>query len=607
MVEGIVIDEQSIRYLYRFLRHGALSSRVHCQDPHVKGPAGALKSTLVQGEDAVVAFAKEWDGKGQIYISRNPMVAWNQPAKHTCLSFDIDPIYDKSKGATDEEVQKAVQAGQKVLQKYPGGLLATSGNGVLLLYSMPQDITVSLNGTLQPAYKALTEEIAAQIQKEVPCNVDILADDARLIRLVGTKNVKGSPERHRMSKFLFVPQGQAYCVPLLTRLKELAVSPRPKAEVSKEAWEPWITKAMAGVSEGQRHPTLIRLAGYFFGKRLPFDIVMTLLSEFNSNCTPPKTEDELLTAVQDVHNRIKRGDWDAEEQARQAEQSTIEVITFKENSDEYLKQLQQRSSIKTPEIAWPFKSLNEMLWDVPRGHIVTIGSWTGRGKTSIMMTTAEHITRNGKSVLYWSTEMSEKEIKDCYISVATGIRRLHMHNGQLTEQEWATFHGFYPKFMERPFHMNAMRRPSLKELRRVLETFKPDVLMVDYLQRIASTGGGDRRREIAEFTMGLKDEVDKHNVACIVASQFKRPQKTQQGFLVPPTMFDFAECGDIEHVTSVPMILHPVPNQKGVIPDIINPNREETVVCNVPKNRYSGQTGTIYFTVDKLTSLFREA
>src|SRR5579859_4665923 len=182
------MNEQAIRSLYRILRHYPLASRVHCQDPNVKGPAGALCSTLVKGEDAVLAWAREWEGKGQLYISRNPMIAWNQPGKYTLLSFDIDPVYEKSKGATLEQVKKAVITGQRILQKYPGGYLATSGNGVLLLYPIPAH--VNLNGSLAGAYRRLNEELKAEFEPRSECHVDVLADDMRLIRLIGTSNVK---------------------------------------------------------------------------------------------------------------------------------------------------------------------------------------------------------------------------------------------------------------------------------------------------------------------------------------------------------------------------------------------------------------------------------
>jgi replicative DNA helicase len=603
---AITLNIESIKYLYRLLNHGDAFSRVHCQNPNVKGPAGALCSTLVKGEDAVVAWAKQWNTKGQCYISRNPMLAWNKPGKFTAITFDVDPVYDKTKGAGVHQVSGAIRAGERILQKYPGGYLASTGNGILLVYTVPSEITTKLNGTFAPAYKALNEEIKEQFEVFGESSVDILADDMRLVRLIGTMNVKGDPENHRLSKFLRLPKaGQNIGLQILTRLKQLAVTPATKVQIP-QTYEPWVIDALEDLGEpNERHQNIIKLAGYFGGKHIPIQLALKLIQESNSRTKDtPYSDNDVEEKVKDIYSRIKRGNYDAEEEASIAvQEQSFELGTIGDNPEAYLQDLAERAKFKTPEIPWPFESLNHMTWGLPRGALTVLGAWTGKGKTSLAITVAEHLNRLDKKVLYFPTEMSRKEIKDRYISVATGVQNLHLFNGQLEEREKALVTGFLPEFQKRKFYLPMTDAPRLNptELRKALDKSEPDFLVVDFLQRLSSRSD-NRRREVAEFIMAVKDEVAKRKIGCLVLSQFHRPQKSQNGKYFPPTIFDFAECGDIENTSDVAIILHPPTDEKGFIVEAQDGERNKPVLCNVAKNRHGGTTGTTYLRVDVLTT-----
>jgi len=225
------------------------------------------------------------------------------------------------------------------------------------------------------------------------------------------------------------------------------------------------------------------------------------------------------------------------------------------------------------------------------------------------MTAAEYISRLGKSVLYFPTEMSQKEIKDRYISVATGILNIHLFNGQVVNNpvEKRLLDAFIPEFVKRPFFMPKRDMPRLtpNELRKALDTCNPDFLVVDFLQRLGARAA-DRRREVAEFIMTVKDEIQQRKIACLVLSQFHRPQRSQNGKYFPPTIFDFAECGDIENTSDISIILHPPLDQKGYVVESADTARFKSVFCNVVKNRHGGTTGMTHLSVDTLTTKFNQ-
>ena len=615
----MTINEKELRHFVRILNHGDMATRVHCQNPNIKGPAGALCSTLVKGEDAIVEWAKQWNKKGSCYVSRNPMISWGKPGPYTCLTFDVDPKYTKSKGATYEESQIAAEAGRWLLGRFTGAFFAGTGNGILLVYKLPPDLSGCGNDAVHRAYKVLSEQLKSELEDRFPnVQLDILADEMRLVRLIGTWNVKGDSENHRIAHFIHIPMpGQAERSPMLHRFKQLMTKAVEIVEQKREitSYEPWVMEALSGLPAGAKHVTIVKLAGYFGGKHIPIELAKRLILEANTHAKDePASEEDVIFRVEDVYKRIRAGNYRSDEAVESTQTATLappfEIGTMADASEEYLKELKARSAFTTPEIPWPFEGLNKMTWGLARGALIAMGAWTGKGKTSIALTLAEYLNRLNKSVLYFPTEMSQSEIKGRYISVATGIENGHMKNGMVLNNadEAAAFKKFYPEFLTRKFYMpkKDMPRLSLYELKRGLDVSNADIVIVDFLQRL-SARSTNRRREVAEFIMTLKDEVKQRNIACLVLSQFHRPERAQNGKFFPPSIFDFAECGDIENTSDISILLHPPLDERGYVIEDIGGDHVKPVLCHVAKNRHNGVTGVSYLKVNTLTTKFEDA
>lgn len=70
--------------------------------------------------------------------------------------------------------------------------------------------------------------------------------------------------------------------------------------------EKWVTEALKGSEEGLRNDTTARLAGYFFNKSMPLDIVMSIMREWNEKNDPPLGIRELETTIQSVYKKHQR-------------------------------------------------------------------------------------------------------------------------------------------------------------------------------------------------------------------------------------------------------------------------------------------------------------
>jgi RecA-family ATPase len=70
--------------------------------------------------------------------------------------------------------------------------------------------------------------------------------------------------------------------------------------------EKWISDIMKGVKRGNRNNSAARLAGYLFGKAIPFDIIVSILYKWNENNDPPMNKMELDATLQSVFKRSQR-------------------------------------------------------------------------------------------------------------------------------------------------------------------------------------------------------------------------------------------------------------------------------------------------------------
>ena len=75
----------------------------------------------------------------------------------------------------------------------------------------------------------------------------------------------------------------------------IKVKTTPVAETSG-----WITKALRGVSEGQRDDICTKLAGFFHSRNIPEDVTRTILETFGANCDPPLDKKSLNKCVSSV-------------------------------------------------------------------------------------------------------------------------------------------------------------------------------------------------------------------------------------------------------------------------------------------------------------------
>jgi len=268
--------ESHVRALYRLLNHGNEFSDCRCID--INNPGNKpISRELLKGEESFVGWAKANNGKGNCFVGRNPRAQDGSVSRITSYTLDLDPPHAPRTSVPSEMVAAAVMAGRAILQVWPSGYLAESGNGALVLYRLAMVVDKNLE-----AFKEWLVNRGNEAQKllasrglgDIIC--DNTHDNARIIKIPGTMSVKGAPDNWRLARFVEVP-----CAPYRQDSWLNAPNQRlPSTSVNGMARNAtgWVTDALKNLKDGNRNQSFTRIAGKLVRERWTREEIISLLS-----------------------------------------------------------------------------------------------------------------------------------------------------------------------------------------------------------------------------------------------------------------------------------------------------------------------------------------
>lgn len=202
--------------------------------------------------------------------------------------------------------------------------------------------------------------------------------------------------------------------------------------------------------------------------------------------------------------------------------------------------------------------LDSSMAGLHKEEMTTIGARPGVGKTIIGMQIALNIAKNKKKVMFTSLEMSVTQICERILSANTEIDGLRLRTGNIKDHEWAQAHKAAAIYSLDDFLLDKTSR-NIQHIRTKLRKYKPDLLIIDYLQLLQSaTKEFSREREVATITRDLKLMSLEFKIPIIILSQLNRNAEGNR-----PTMADLRESGAIEQDSDNIIFIHE-PNEKDI-------------------------------------------
>lgn len=289
--------------------------------------------------------------------------------------------------------------------------------------------------------------------------------------------------------------------------------------------EGWITEALRGVSEGGRNDTCARLAGYFFKKGINYDIVESLLLEWNERNDPPMPVHEVRTTIKSIersHTNVKTQFTSLEfedDSATQKEEEAKQESTF-----DVMRMTDYVKGYGGAGVSWLVDD-----W-LPDKSITFLVSPPESYKTWLLLDLAVSVSsgtpflgsyrvNNVGPTLIIQQEDSHTGLTDRLALIVE--QKLGM-TANIDGDEWQV-----PSMPDLPIYVHPSRKlrfdnkKVIEELEKQIEALRPKVIMIDPLY--STTASADNyMADLANQMMVLKTWRDKYGCSFVIAHHSKK-------------------------------------------------------------------------------------
>lgn len=206
-----------------------------------------------------------------------------------------------------------------------------------------------------------------------------------------------------------------------------------------------------------------------------------------------------------------------------------------------------------------------------RRGLYGISGRPGSCKTSLTLSMCRNIAATGRTVIFFSLEMTAEDLVSIQLSWGTGISKIKLLDMTVDRQEYericshvAAHHGLYDNLIV----IDTVR--SIAEMRRMTTDImnavgEPVFVAVDYLQMIRSESTSPRSQDIRinvkEAACALKDLANELEIPVFVISSVARENYKKPGAGSDP-LSQWKESGDIEYSLYCGFNLDELPPQK---------------------------------------------
>lgn len=203
-------------------------------------------------------------------------------------------------------------------------------------------------------------------------------------------------------------------------------------------------------------------------------------------------------------------------------------------------------------LATGYEYLDQRWCGLKPHNLIYIAGRPAMGKTTLAMNIAEHNVREGKTVLFFSMEMSHNELMKKTLSSAGRLSFTRLTTAKLWEDDWPKVSAATNILKDKPLFVDDRGGVSVAQMRARAYQIKNkhglDLVVADYIQLMRGEGQ-NRETEIGGISRGLKQLAKELEVPVIVISQLNRQceQRTDKR----PLMADLRDSGSLEQDANI--------------------------------------------------------
>jgi replicative DNA helicase len=206
-----------------------------------------------------------------------------------------------------------------------------------------------------------------------------------------------------------------------------------------------------------------------------------------------------------------------------------------------------------------FSALDKMTNGLQRSDLILVAARPAMGKTAFSLNICQFAGLKGNSVAIFSLEMSKEQLVQRMISSHANIPSQRLRTGDLGDDEWLLLAKSSSMLGNASIYIDDTPAITPLEMRAKCRKLKMekglDMIMVDYLQLMSSSGKGEsRQQEISSISRALKGLAREMNCPVIALSQLSRAPELRMDHR--PILSDLRESGAIEQDADIVMFLY---------------------------------------------------
>jgi replicative DNA helicase len=253
---------------------------------------------------------------------------------------------------------------------------------------------------------------------------------------------------------------------------------------------------------------------------------------------------------------------------------------------------------KLPGLSTGYSDLDRILGGLRPGKMIVVAARPGVGKTTLAMNIGENVSSTGTPVAAFSFEMEEDELNAKALAAESGVDIEEALRGNICEGDVPKLVHAAGRLSKRNLYIRDESDMTIQQLRaegrRLAQSKKIKLIVVDYLQLVNGSNKRNRVDEVGEVSRELKKMAKELHVPVIALAQLNRDIEKDAGRR--PRLADLRESGSIEQdADTVIFIYNPDPANEGLL--------DLPVKLCVAKNR-GGRLGEIDMLFKKTVSKF---
>ncbi len=271
--------------------------------------------------------------------------------------------------------------------------------------------------------------------------------------------------------------------------------------------------------------------------------------------------------------------------------------------DETLKQINELTLAdgKITGVATGLDVVDNKLSGLQNSQLILLAARPAMGKTALGLTMAWNAAKVGKSVAFFSLEMSTYQLNQRLLSMVSLVSLESIINGSIRDDDWTLLIDATKKIVKTDLYVDETPGIRLSEMKSKLKRLKAerglDLVVIDYLQLMQADGRQENRQnEIASISRGLKSLSKELNCPILSLAQLSREADKRADHR--PILSDLRESGAIEQDADVVMLLY----REDYYDEEVEPNQAKVIFA---KHR-NGATGTVDLFFNKQCTTFTD-